>query len=656
MRRLVTGILLLIAVGALTTYLIGRPVIEGILSRKIETRAARSGLDLQWGPMAMRGWGVSIPDIRMHRGRLRASVEQIDVNGALHALVTDNNWVESIRVSSPRVIYDLTSAGVSGSARTRTADGKIGTGVPSSPFPKMDIEAFRGDVLLPDGRGRLTVTSALFQIRQISDRLQFGGEVELGHSYGFTVLGKLSGSLDYANRRLRFELKAPSDTAPLVALRLGKLRFELQRLEGSADTNGYRVTAHGLRLRHELRGGLEAPKISLIKQKAEVRIVAEGGELTMKRRRASMPSDGSNGRTRSSVPFLFVPGAVQRVFEQGMVLEWTDLNLELPTIPRLLKTHVIVRDQRLDAEALIGGGRFKIEGDWTDGWTQPIRASVALVGFQLAPLFAGRLPALPPGRTRHQKLDGDVNLSLEILGVPGSNLVGQLPNMIFQLGFGWKGGRVDISSISPDPLTRIDISGKAEGLWTTHADTLQMSGNMHMGAIRLDGKFALTDVRTTPKLMVKIDGAEMPCQAAFSSLPEGVLGPYSRLKVSGRFKPYVRFKFPFQKPGDLTLKFGGFIQSCEIDALNAENDDEIPATAHAGGRLDLSDVDWLNSDFKYAVREGVVGDEEIFVGPGVTDYVPIEELPAYVGGAAYLSEEINFYKNSQSIQASSDVQ
>src|SRR5690606_8087956 len=36
-------------------------------------------------------------------------------------------------------------------------------------------------------------------------------------------------------------------------------------------------------------------------------------------------------------------------------------------------------------------------------------------------------------------------------------------------------------------------------------------------------------------------------------------------------------------------------------------------------------------------------ESEVFVGPGLPTYVPLSEMPSWVGGAAYLSEEILFY-------------
>ncbi|RVU43594.1 hypothetical protein EA187_12265 [Lujinxingia sediminis] len=57
------------------------------------------------------------------------------------------------------------------------------------------------------------------------------------------------------------------------------------------------------------------------------------------------------------------------------------------------------------------------------------------------------------------------------------------------------------------------------------------------------------------------------------------------------------------------------------------------------------DVGWLNGPFIKKVEEGVSEDANIRVGPGTSSYVPLDELPGYVGGAMYLSEDMLFYSN-----------
>ncbi len=72
---------------------------------------------------------------------------------------------------------------------------------------------------------------------------------------------------------------------------------------------------------------------------------------------------------------------------------------------------------------------------------------------------------------------------------------------------------------------------------------------------------------------------------------------------------------------------------------------ELPEPPKDHDPKKLDDVFWLNRPFIKQVTEGVSDDAKVFVGPGTDGYVPIDELPPFVAGAAYLSEEMEFYED-----------
>jgi hypothetical protein len=72
---------------------------------------------------------------------------------------------------------------------------------------------------------------------------------------------------------------------------------------------------------------------------------------------------------------------------------------------------------------------------------------------------------------------------------------------------------------------------------------------------------------------------------------------------------------------------------------------KLPEPPEDHDPLEIDDVWWLNRPFKKKVTEGVTDPAEVFVGPGTAEYVPIDELPPFVAGASYLSEEMEFYRN-----------
>ncbi|RAL22197.1 hypothetical protein DL240_10095 [Lujinxingia litoralis] len=72
---------------------------------------------------------------------------------------------------------------------------------------------------------------------------------------------------------------------------------------------------------------------------------------------------------------------------------------------------------------------------------------------------------------------------------------------------------------------------------------------------------------------------------------------------------------------------------------------EAPAAAMPDFHRYLRDVGWLNGPFSKRVHEGVSPEATVRVGPGLSSYVPLDELPGYVGGAMFLSEDMRFYSN-----------
>ena len=154
----------------------------------------------------------------------------------------------------------------------------------------------------------------------MAEHIQFGGKVELRHSTGFKFSIKVSGRVDQATHQIHFELKSPEEQSPLIALRIGKLRLELARIEGMLTHRAQSVTFFGLRVRHEERGNLVAPKITLERDDGQFRVLAEGGELKVTRKVTNLATNSKISRPRSTqIPVFLVPGKVQQAFEQGIV-------------------------------------------------------------------------------------------------------------------------------------------------------------------------------------------------------------------------------------------------------------------------------------------------------------------------------------------------
>ena len=55
-------------------------------------------------------------------------------------------------------------------------------------------------------------------------------------------------------------------------------------------------------------------------------------------------------------------------------------------------------------------------------------------------------------------------------------------------------------------------------------------------------------------------------------------------------------------------------------------------------------VEWLNEHFTFVIDPKFSGGKKIKVGPESKSFVPYKELPSYIGGAMYLTEETGFWR------------
>ena len=281
----------------------------------------------------------------------------------------------------------------------------------------------------------------------------------------------------------------------------------------------------------------------------------------------------------------------------------------------------------MDVSALAGGGRLNFEIDFNDGWTVPQRGRFEIKGFQLAPLFAQRLPALPPGRSKRDRIDGGVDVDAEFVLADLDGGLFDEAELLFQLDTNWSDGRIDASGVSPDPVTEINISTRFEGAWNMLSDRIDTQGHLVMGAVDMYAKASVDDVRTVPLIKVRVDGKKIPCKDAYRSLPTGILGPYAGLKIAGWFEPYIRFRLPLVSPKDVLLRFKGFVRSCEVQALNADKSVHPPVTGIGRRRLRLDDVTWLNEDFIFKVKEGLMRVKKFSLAQVWTPLFPSTSCP-----------------------------
>lgn len=190
-------------------------------------------------------------------------------------------------------------------------------------------------------------------------------------------------------------------------------------------------------------------------------------------------------------------------------------------------------------------------------------------------------------------------------------------------------GQLTHPAIAPEP---VDLSGTTFTLDVAHeagelaVDVIDVQrGGVHASA-------QITANATTVDVHARL--APTDCQSLWAAIPTALRGPYADARLSGRVAPRVHFRLPRATPKKLTLEWTG-PSDCTVNALATRRDHQ-PAATVTGAR---DDVDWLLRDFRLPVRYAT---RPIEVGPGTPGYVPIAELPRWVGAAAIVSEDNSF--------------
>ena len=147
---------------------------------------------------------------------------------------------------------------------------------------------------------------------------------------------------------------------------------------------------------------------------------------------------------------------------------------------------------------------------------------------------------------------------------------------------------------------------------------------------------------------------EMSCQDLVDLTPNALFGPIKRLKVSGRLSPSLKatYQAPMSPLLDerskrvvepLKLKVRKLSRRClfeEGDLLFLSRS----GLTKRGRPLKIDNVTWMNSGFTFRVDPQYTEGKKVKVGPETSGFVPIEELPSYLGGAMYLTEETGFWR------------
>ncbi|TDP62371.1 biosynthetic peptidoglycan transglycosylase [Bradymonas sediminis] len=358
-----------------------------------------------------------------------------------------------------------------------------------------------------------------------------------------------------------------------------------------------------------------------------------------------------------------------------------------------------LRDGRLQTKGVSAGGRVRLGAKFTPGSWLPHAVALELDNIRL-----DDLPGVQEGRTLPKRgvrgrIGGiiDANLRLwthgELAPVRSAtasvNLGGSLT---------WRDGNVDISGLADTPIDAINASTEFLLSWAANTSRVELSqARVQYGPIVGNLRGQWRDYPLDPVLDLALDIDEIGCQDAVRALPDALLGAYRDIEIEGKAAPRFSLHLPVYHPRKIRIQVEDFVDLCHVTALKARKSawpdltiaahaapkpapaqkparfnpsgllahfgaaptpapwpappfvrdetyelPEIPST-HQRNRFD--DVHWLNRPFIKQVTEGVTEEVEVLVGPGTPDYKPLRDLPPYVGAAAYLSEEMEFYEN-----------
>lgn len=144
-----------------------------------------------------------------------------------------------------------------------------------------------------------------------------------------------------------------------------------------------------------------------------------------------------------------------------------------------------------------------------------------------------------------------------------------------------------------------------------------------------------------PELSANFSLSPISCQRALDLIPRQALGPIESLKAKGSLSPTLTLSYQ-RGHVDFTLK--RLLRSCTFTEMSFEPASrQARRVSVAGHRSEERDVLWLLEPFVFEVDPRLTTGARVQVGPGSSSYVRLSELPSYVPGAMYLTEEMGFW-------------
>ena len=506
---------------------------------------------------------------------------------------------------------------------------------------------------------------------------------------------KVHGKLVPGENSFEYSVTSPDEGSPLLRLDVPELLgLEVGRVWGTGTVTDRTAALNVDGVELVLGPGevaalhAKAPKVSLSRQKngrPQIAVQEPSVYIAPKRRRvirqALAQLRGEPHRTgrdddddAASGDEAQTRGAFSRIarFASGIdfVLDGLAVGVhidddagDVQTLTLLERLDTRIRDGLVRASGTTAGGKFFAEAEVLPGQSWPHYMVVRVEDVQLE-----RIPGLSrerttlPSRGTSGRVGGVLNMNLA-LTMPSQGMDGPLGQSagVGEFSIDLRGGRFDLTGVAEVPIEDVDAAAAFTLTFEPQIGLITLEkGHATFESLEIDVTGRVEDFPLDTQIVVSWEMEETKCQALFDAIPKALLGPYRNVVLEGDIAPKGWVRFPLHRPRGMRSKFEDYEDMCETKSLNAAREAwpeiEVLPLPPTGRHKHVSkipdrpanrhdDVYWLNRPFKKQVTEGLSDPEnvEVWVGPGTDTYVPLEQLPPYVGGIMYLSEQIDFF-------------
>lgn len=686
--------------------MVGPRLVQEEIETRLKQKLAERGIDAQWGGFEADGArSFEIADVRIAAPRygLQFASDLVVVGVSLDSIWSGEITLTEVRVEPTQVELDLdallggeesaaanTNDGPRGESRTDQIIRHILENPPVVRLAQTNILVRRGDAPL------LRITSPAVSVeKDWSDfDIHFEGEAQLlldsaPELARRPIPWKVHGELVPDEGRFNYEVTAPDGTGPLVRIDVPELlALEVGRVWGEG-TVADRTAALNIDGAELVLGPGEVAALHARAPKAAVSLQSSGRPrvevhqpsvyVSPKRRDAITSAlrelRGSGGAAQPGAAKSAGSGTFTRLARLAGRIDFVLTGLamgihlendagDLQTLTLLERLDTRIHDGLFRSEGATAGGRFYAEAEVLPGqrWPHYLVVRGEDIHLDKIPGLSSERSTLP-SRGTSGRIAGVVNMSLG-LTMPSQGMDGPLGQSagVGEFAISLEDGYFDLEGVSEEPIEGVDGSAAFTLTFEPQLGLISLvEGDFWSGPLHASATGRVEDFPLDTQVVLDWELDEVECQTIVDAIPRALLGPYRGVQLEGTIKPRGWVKLPLYRPLGMRSTFYDYADMCQTVALHAQKeawpDIEVVARPPTGKHKSVTeipngrradqhdDVYWLNRPFIKRVTEGLTDPEtvEVYVGPGTQTYVPLEQLPRYVAGVMYLSEQIDFY-------------